>query len=275
MRKMVATLMVGGWVEGTLCCAPGDDGWWLEAKKLAADIKRRAVARVLTDEDSGEAGEVLGDVEVAEGLEAGADCEWGEAWESMRSQVWESDGEGVDWGEPGAGVEGEVWPPKVDSGELTTEEYDGRVTPEEVTGPLTVHEEGVGRLGRARGAGGGARTGFRPASRGCEEPAAPQDKQAHGESGGRELEWGHDRPGGGGGGMLVQHLRPGVGDDGGGYWRGDSTGGPLPRAGVGWCQGKVEKGGGEAWVGGGLLRKKRGLFSLAEKNGNGGKGQGK
>ena len=60
MRKMVATLMVGGLVEGTLCCAPGDDGWWLEAKKLAADIKRRAVARVLTDEDSGEAGEVLG-----------------------------------------------------------------------------------------------------------------------------------------------------------------------------------------------------------------------
>ena len=156
MRKMVATLMVGGWVEGTLCCAPGDDGWWLEAKKLAADIKRRAVARVLTDEDSGEVGEVLGDVEVAEGLEAGADCEWGEAWESMRSQVWEADGEGVDWGEPGAGVEGEVWPPKVDSGELTTEEYDGRVTPEEVTGPLTVHEEGVGRLGRARGARGGS-----------------------------------------------------------------------------------------------------------------------
>ena len=138
----------------------------MEAKKLAADIKRRAVARVLTDEDRGEVGEVLGEVEVAEGLEAGADCEWGEAWESMRSQVWEADGEGVDWGESGAGVEGEVWPPKVDSGELTTEEYDGRVTPEEVTGPLTVHEEGVGRLGRARGAGGGARTGFRPASRG-------------------------------------------------------------------------------------------------------------
>ena len=104
MRKMVATLMVGGWVEGTLCCAPGDAGWWLEAKKLAADIKRRAVARVLTDEDSGEVGEVLGEVEVAEGLEAGADCEWGEAWESMRSQVWEADGEGVDWGEPGAGT---------------------------------------------------------------------------------------------------------------------------------------------------------------------------
>ena len=62
----------------------------------------------------------------------------------------------MDWGEPGAGVEGEVWPPKVDSGELTTEEYDGRVTPEEVTGPLTVHEEGVGRLGRARGAVGGS-----------------------------------------------------------------------------------------------------------------------
>ena len=166
MRKMVATLMVGGLVEGTLCCAPGDDGWWLEAKKLAADIKRRAVARVLTDEDYGEAGEVLGYVEVAEGLEAGEDCEWGEAWESMQSQVWEADGEGVDWGEPGAGVEGEVWPPKVDSGELTTEEYDGRVTPEEVTGPLTVHEEGVGRLGRARGAGGGAQTGSRRAFRG-------------------------------------------------------------------------------------------------------------
>ena len=52
------------------CCAPGDAGWWEEAKKLAADIKRRAVARVLTDEDFGEVrvGEVLGDVEVAEGL---------------------------------------------------------------------------------------------------------------------------------------------------------------------------------------------------------------
>ena len=36
------------------------------------------------------------------------------------------------------------------------EEYDGRVTPEEVTGPLTVHEEGVSRLGRAKAAGEGS-----------------------------------------------------------------------------------------------------------------------
>ena len=68
-------------MEGTLCCAPGDAGWWGEAKMLAADIKRRAVARVLTDKDLGEVpvGEELGEVEVAEGLGAGEDCGWGAA----------------------------------------------------------------------------------------------------------------------------------------------------------------------------------------------------
>ena len=70
---------------GHPCWAPGDAGWWGEAKKLAADIKRRAVARVLTDEDLGEVqvGEELGEVEMAEGLIAGEDCDWGAAWESM------------------------------------------------------------------------------------------------------------------------------------------------------------------------------------------------
>ena len=105
--------------------------------------------------------------------------------------------------------------------------------------------------GPCQGGGGGEpRLGLAELLGGREEPAAPQDKQAQGESGGRELEWGHDGTGGGGGGMLVQHSRPGVGDNGGGHWRGDSTGGPLPRAGGGWCQREEEEGGGEAWVGG-------------------------
>ena len=106
---MVNVGWVGGWMGGCMgygrCvmwvvgqrCGCVVRGWWLwvvgacgwrcccycwwEAKKLAADIKRRAVARVLTDEDLGEewVGEVLGDVEVAEGLMAGEDCEWGAA----------------------------------------------------------------------------------------------------------------------------------------------------------------------------------------------------
>ena len=48
-----------------------------------------------------------------------------------------------------------MWPPRVDSEELTMEEYNGRVTLEEVKGPLMVHVERVSRLGRARGARGG------------------------------------------------------------------------------------------------------------------------
>ena len=44
----------GGLVEGTLCCAPGAEyaQWWRE-KVLVADIKRKAVAKVRTDDDGG------------------------------------------------------------------------------------------------------------------------------------------------------------------------------------------------------------------------------
>ena len=209
---MVATLMMGGWVEGTLCRAPGDAGWWGEATELAADIKRRAVARVLTDEDLGEewVGEVLGDVEVAEGLMAGEGCEWGAAWESMGTQVWEADGDGVEWGEPGAGAGEEVWPPRVDSGELTTEEYDGRGTPEEVTGPLTVHEEGVGRLERARGAAGGSPDWISPRfSGGVKSPqlhrvSKPLGSQEDESSSGHTTELGKDE----GARLCSMHSQP-------------------------------------------------------------------
>ena len=87
---------------------------------------------------------------------------------------------------------GEVCPPRIDSGELTTEEYDGHVTPEKVKGPLMVHEEDVLKQAReGQGGGGAGEPGLGLADhellRWGEEPTAAQGEQGSWELGRGEL----------------------------------------------------------------------------------------